>query len=236
MITGKQGEELALSIADGVYEVAEQTIGELAQTALISDQDFQEHVLSHPEGLVDTIGPIVAEAIRSSLRKRFFWHQETVRINADTDIEVIFLNVISDGRTGPGWIERLGGRDHDSKPAIDVLRSANFKPPSGVTYRIAIILGFSIPKCSRFISNITGLGNSQRWRFGSEIPLEVACLIQTKISEEVMAEMGLERIVLVHEAIDGRLLSVYMGRRLTMSLVHDNDKCGFAFVVSQSTN
>src|SRR3990167_2288278 len=101
MITGKQVEELALSIADGVYEVAEQTIGELAQTALISDQDFQEHVLSHPEGLVDTIGPIVAEAIRSSLRKRFFWHQETVRINADTDIEVIFLNVISDGRTGP---------------------------------------------------------------------------------------------------------------------------------------
>ncbi|MDP2909677.1 MAG: hypothetical protein Q8N69_01230 [bacterium] len=154
---------------------------------------------------------------------------------------VIYLEVTSDGATGPEWVERLEGKGFRlSDYAKSVLRSQDFKPTNGVTYRIAVRKGTLSGRIT------TSEIRAEAGRRNLETPnAEAACLIREKFSDEDLEDMGLSWIVVFHEPIKdsfgfpnllgsnrsdgGRWLDAYYGG--------PNDRwrstCGFAFALPQ---
>lgn len=113
---------------------------------------------------------------------------------------VVYFEVTSNGRTGLGWIEYLEKRGFRlSKRTKQVLGSSDFKPTSGVTYRIAIIKGILFADSDRVINKI----RAEAARRNLEAPnAEVACLIREKFSDEELEIMGLWCILVLHERIN----------------------------------
>jgi len=160
---------------------------------------------------------------------------------------VIYMTVTSNGRTGPQWIKYLKGKgivigDY----AKSVLHSKDFKPTRGVTYEIAILKSglFAEKDCI-----------SCKIRFGAEGGIftksrklhtpnaEIACLIREVVSDKMLEDMCLWRIVAMHEPIKDcndnlRLISVVgTGVSRGLSAVPGNPDSkwnyredGFAFV------
>ncbi len=156
---------------------------------------------------------------------------------------VIYLSVISNGMTGPQWIEhleKLGFRL--SKWAKDVLNSPDFKPTNGVIYEIAILKGMLFENSDRITKKIRAEADRRKLTTPNA---EIACLIRANFSDSEIEEMGLIWIVAMHEPIkdsDGNPLLLNAnrsdgGRRLgTCYGRPDNGWVrgdGFAFVLSQ---
>lgn len=156
---------------------------------------------------------------------------------------VIYLDVTSDGRTGPQWIEQLEGKGFRlSDYAKSVLRSPDFKPTSGVTTEIAILKGTLFEDNDRITKKICAEADERKL---TKPDAEVACLIRENFSDEEIEAMGLWWIVAMHEPIkdsDGnpRLLGsrLYSDGRWLSASYHAPDYRwrrvdGVAFVVSQ---
>lgn len=149
---------------------------------------------------------------------------------------IVFITVISDGTTSQQWIKRLEAKGYTV--AKQVLRLPEFKPTSGVTYRVAIFKGSMFSNAERVTSKIrakvAGMG------FG--IPnVEVAWLIRDTLSNDDIATMGLYDVIVMHEPIahssllgacrrdDGSDLCAYYG----FSSLNWRDGHGFAFLAPQ---
>lgn len=156
---------------------------------------------------------------------------------------VIYFSVVSDGTTGPAWIERLERKGFRlSRWAKDVLNSDDFQPTTGVTYNIAVLKGQLFTDEDRTTKNIRSAADQRKW---AKPNAEVACLIRENFSDDDLEAMGLWWIVVMHEPIkdsDGspRLLRVIRddeGRWLDTDYGFPDGRwhrsVGFAFVVPQ---
>jgi hypothetical protein len=162
---------------------------------------------------------------------------------------VIYFTVISDGTTGPAWIERLEAKGFRlSKWAKDVLNSKDFKPTNGVVTEIAVLKGMLWNDSDRITKRIRKDAYEGTFTGGNKLfdpNPEAACLIREMFSDEELEAMGLWWIVAMHEPIkdsdgdprllsadrddDGRWLSAYYD-----GLVGKWGRgSGFAFALSQ---
>lgn len=158
---------------------------------------------------------------------------------------VIYFSVTSDGTTGEEWIARLEGKgsrvgDH----AKSVLRSADFKPTTGITTEVAVLKGMLFEDNDRITKKIRTEAAANR---KLETPTaEIACLIRELFTDEEIKAMGLTWIAAMHEPIKDsdsgpRLLVAYRssvgGSWLRTCCVKPDDRwvreSGFAFAVSQ---
>jgi len=119
---------------------------------------------------------------------------------------IIYFEVVSDGTTGPEWIERLERKGFRlSKWAKDVLNSPDFKPTSGVTIEVAVLKGTLFSDGDRVTSNIRTqayAGAFTKGRKLSDPNAELACLIREKFTDKEIEAMGLWAIVAMHEPIN----------------------------------
>ncbi len=155
----------------------------------------------------------------------------------------IYLSVASNGRNGAEWISSLEKQGFRlSKYAKSVLLSSDFKPTSGVMYKIAILKGMLFGDGDRVTSKIRAYADKRNL---TKPNAEVACLIRENFSDEDIEAMGLWSIIAMHEPINdsygdpnllsasrhgaGRRVCSYYGRP---DLRWDRER-GFAFVVSQ---
>jgi len=157
--------------------------------------------------------------------------------------EVIYFEVTSDGTTGEQWIKRLEEKGFRvSDYAKSLLLSSDFKPTSGVTYKVAVLPGTLFADSDRITKKICI--EAEPRRLAKPNP-EVACLTRDKFSDEDLEEMGFWYIVTFHDPIkdsdgDPRLLAVDRvgsGRWLGAGYGNPNfgwlSSTGFALVVSQ---
>jgi len=156
---------------------------------------------------------------------------------------VIFFSVTSDGTTGEEWVKRLESKGfHIGSYAKSVLRSADFKPTSGVTTEVAVVKGVLFKDDDRITKIIRAEADKRKLEKPNA---EVACLIREKFSDEEIKAMGLGWMVIMHDPInnsagdpdllgagrdgDGRWLDAYFGEPgYRWGRGH-----GFAFAVSQ---
>ncbi len=112
---------------------------------------------------------------------------------------VIYFSVTSDGTTGEEWIARLedkGFRVGDY--AKSALRSADFKPTTGITTEVAVLKGMLFEDNERITKNIRKVAADRKL----ETPnAEIACLIREMFTDEEIKAMGLIWIVAMHEPI-----------------------------------
>lgn len=126
---------------------------------------------------------------------------------------VIYFDVVSNGMTGEEWITRLDPKGRGlSGYAKSVLRSKDFKPTSGITYRVAVLKGTLFSDRERITKNIRAVAKGRKF----ETPhAEVACLIRDKFSDEDIEAMGLWWVITMHDPIkdsDGDLDLLGAGR------------------------
>jgi hypothetical protein len=113
---------------------------------------------------------------------------------------VIYFSVTSDGTTGEEWITR-----HESKGSLvsdyakQLLRSSDFKPTIGVTTEVAVLKGMLFEDNDRTIKTIRAKAIKLNL---SKPNAELACLIREKFTDEEIKQMGLWRIIAMHEPID----------------------------------
>lgn len=154
---------------------------------------------------------------------------------------VIYFSVTSDGTTGIQWIERLKKKGFlMGNYAESILRSSDFKPTSDVEYTVAVLMGALFEDNDRITKKICSEANRRDF---AEPNAEVACLIRENFSDEEIEAMGLQWIIVMHEAIkdsDGNpyLLGAYRpggGSWLGAYRPDNRWSCasGFAFVISQ---
>lgn len=109
---------------------------------------------------------------------------------------LICFEVVSDGTTGPQWIELLG----DVSPyAKSVLKSPKFKATSGIRYKVAVMPGSLFTDCDRVTHVIRNRAKDKK-QFTP--PAEVACLIRKTFSNDQIEKMGLRWIVAMHDPIE----------------------------------
>lgn len=114
---------------------------------------------------------------------------------------VVSFQVTSDGTTGPQWLERLSQKGHEVGVFAEViLRSENFKPTVGVTTEITVLKGKCFPALARFTSKMKSIGHRLEL---AEPSLESACLIREMFSNKELEEMGLQLMIVMHQAIKG---------------------------------
>jgi hypothetical protein len=156
---------------------------------------------------------------------------------------VIYFSVTSDGTTGEEWIARLEGKGFRvGDYAKSVLRSADFKPTTGITTEVAVLKGMLFEDNERITKNIRKVAADRKL----ETPnAEIACLIRELFTDEEIKAMGLTWIVAMHEPIkdsvgDPVLLGAYRdgdGSWLDAFYGEPGDRWsreyGFAFAVSQ---
>ncbi len=156
---------------------------------------------------------------------------------------VIYFSATSAGTTGEDWISRLEGKGFRvGGYAKQVLRSADFKPTSGVTTEVAVLKGMLFEDNDRITKNIRAEADKRKFLKPNA---ELACLLRLKFTDKELEAMGLTWIVTMHEPIndsdgvpglldasrdgDGRWLLACVGRP-GYGWVRDG---GFAFAVSQ---
>lgn len=156
---------------------------------------------------------------------------------------VIYLSLVSDGKTGPEWIAYLESKGlFISNYAKQLLLSPDFKPTNGVIYEIAILKGMLFENSERTTKNIRAEAEK---RSLLKPNIEIACLIRANFSDEELEAMGLYWIVTMHEPIKDSdvvpfLLSTYriaygswLGAYCGLPDRKWDRDFGFAFVVSQ---
>lgn len=157
---------------------------------------------------------------------------------------IIYFSVISSGITGPEWIKIFEKENFNvGKYAKKILFSPNFKSTDGIKFEIAVLKG-----------KIFGNNNCKTYKIQEEaelhrhliIPkLEIACLIRKTFSDNELKEMGLDRIIIMHEYEKGYndepalLIVSWYGNSRWLDADHNCRKgneqessYGFAYVVS----
>lgn len=118
-----------------------------------------------------------------------------------TDNYFTTLSVVSDGTTGPKWVEIFKDLSEYEK---SVLLSEQFKATKGVRYKIVIIKG-SLAKSKEVLTS-----SIEKGAFGlgfSESNLEVICLLRRMLSdEEIRKYMGFDLIVLMNKVYIAELI------------------------------
>ena len=168
--------------------------------------------------------------------------------------DVVHFSVVSDGTTGGEWVSRLKGKSFRiSDRTKEILNSKDFKPTTGITYKIAILKGGLFSDNGRITENIRKEAKNRKLLTPNA---EVACLIREKFSDKKLKNMGLSKlknmglswIVTMHEPIkdsDGNPGLLFATRNDFGSWLlvgydfpgNEWDRGdGFAFVVSQISN
>ena len=112
---------------------------------------------------------------------------------------VIYFSVTSDGTTGDDWIKRPEGNGFDVGGYVkSILRSADFKPTSGVTTEVAVLKGMLFEDNDRITKKIRAEADKRKL---TKPNAEVACLIREMFTDEEIEAMGLVWIVAMHEPI-----------------------------------
>ena len=162
-------------------------------------------------GTADGIRAFLANELTVSKPTRRFREKDGVIYLKDG---VIYLSVVSDGTTGPEWIERLEGKDSRlGDYAKQLLLSKDFTPTKGVEYKVAILKGTFFSDEDRITKKIRAEANKRKW---GKPNAEMACLIRENFSDEEIEAMGLIWVVVMHEPIkdsggDPRLLGADRG-------------------------
>jgi len=170
-------------------------------------------------------------------------------MNTETDKKyreengVIYFSVISDGTTGPQWIERLakkGFRVADC--AKQLLLSDDFKATNNVITEIAVLNGMLFEDKNRLTKNIRIEADKRNL---SKPNAEVSCLIREMFTDKELEAMGLWYIAIMHEPIkdsDGDPRLLYVDRNFggsSLNTCYDKPdypwdrECGVAFVARQ---
>ena len=157
--------------------------GDLAQS-WIDNPEFLRRAL-RAIGTLSSLDPTTAPAVPTRS-----WREEG---------GVIYLQVTSDGTTGPQWITRLESKGFRvSGYTKQVLRSPDFKPTNGVTTEIAVLKGMLFTDQDRIMRKIRAEADRRKF---VKPNAEVACLIREKFTDEEIEAMGLWGIVAMHEPI-----------------------------------
>jgi len=155
---------------------------------------------------------------------------------------VISFSVESDGTTGPEWIKWFDENKYPLESDVrKVLGSDKFKPTKGVKYSVRVLKGELYEDDKLITKDICGDAKTRKLL---DPPLELACLIRRKFTNEQVREMGIYCLIIMHEAVeisgDLHLLCVdcYVSDRW-LSTNYDRpdggwDRLdGFAFLASQ---
>lgn len=153
---------------------------------------------------------------------------------------VIYFFVTSDGTSGEEWITRLKRRHrYISSDVKEILHSKEFKPTSGITYRVAVLRSELFSDGKYKFKKILREAKKRKFSMPSA---EIACLIEEKLDQIAMIKNHLHWIVTMHNTKrffnHVALLTISLtpsGQSfgINNSLVEWNMPGGFAFVHSQ---
>lgn len=139
--------------------------------------------------------PTVSEPVRR-------WYEEN---------GVIYIPEVgpTDGTTGKQWIARLERQGKQvSKETKSVLRSPYFQPTNGVIHRVAVLRGALFRDEDRTTNKIRPAAYSGVFTKGchlSDPNLEVACFLREMLSNKELVDLGLTRLPVMHERIQGTI-------------------------------
>ena len=136
-------------------------------------------------------GTITLENFRKCLAPQ--WREEN---------GVIYFSVTSDGTTGCEWIKLFGF--HLDKRVRQILLSPDFKPTTGVTTQVAVLKGRLFGSSERVTGKIRTAAYAGTFTRGQKLfdpNAELAYLIRRKFMGNEIEEMGLRRIVVMHEPV-----------------------------------
>lgn len=155
--------------------------------------------IEQEEALIKKMGgyEMVLKFLGENIEPKKKWQEQ----QAQNNNYFICFSVASDGTTGEEWIERLISKGFRvSKQAQEILISKRFEPTTCETKEIVILKGtFWEEKSSRLIANI----RFQAEKFGLLTPdPEIACLIRERFIDRDIEDMGLSRIVVMHDPIE----------------------------------
>ena len=112
---------------------------------------------------------------------------------------VITFSVTSDGTTGEGWRERLGGMGYKMFGYSPLNLLYQIEPTNGVTTEVAILKGSFFDDEHRLMANVRAEATKRGY---TKPHPEVACLIRAKFTYQEILAMGLLEITVMHEPLD----------------------------------
>jgi hypothetical protein len=149
------------------------------QRSRLSSSDVFEQVLDQPDFVAEQVG-VLCRRIKMMRN-------------------IVFIRVTSDGTTGEQWSKRLNAKGHTvGYNEKRVLLSPGFNPTFGVTYTVAIFMGWMFSNADRVTSKIREKATGMNFCTPNA---EVACLIREKLSNRDIARMGLYDVVTMHDPI-----------------------------------
>lgn len=144
------------------------------------------------------------------------------------------------GTTGEQWIDRLVKKGYQVGDfAKELLRSPDFRPTTGVVYKVKVLRGESFPGDECTDVNIHARAEELRLRRPNA---EIGCLIREKFTDYELGMIRIREIVVMHDPInetdgpqgleisvhcDHYLGSHHCGHRYSK----DRGPVGFAFIV-----
>lgn len=147
---------------------------------------------------------------------------------------IIRFSVTSDGTTGEEWIDRLEKKSFLlSDNAKSVLRSKNFKPTFGITYKIAVLKGQLFDENECITKNIRKEAKKRKFSIPNA---EVACLVMDKFSDKELEAIRLCWIIVIEiSSVAPSLFNAGRGGVRYWNGPRSEWFCGsgFAFVESQ---
>lgn len=112
---------------------------------------------------------------------------------------IIYFDATFDGTSGPDWIPRLerGGK-RIGDYAKSLLRSADFKPTSVGTAKIAVLPGELFADDNRITRKIRDDADTRKL---NKPNADLGCVIREMFTDKEIGEMGLRWIIAMHEPI-----------------------------------
>lgn len=154
-----------------------------------------------------------------------------------------FFIVTSDGRKPREVSDHLAGKGSTvGMYAESVINHPNVAVTSGVTYLLGVLFGNEFTESARTSDNIIKKASYRGW---SAPPVETAHLLREKVTDEVLKQLGLWRLVVMHDplpdsrGVQSRLAlsrsgeGQYLGARNGRPDAPWNDNDGFVFLVPQ---
>ena len=117
---------------------------------------------------------------------------------------IIRFTVTSDGKTGPEWVKYLKDNGYELSEhkyhlkAKEIINSNDFVRSNNITYDVVVLKGNTVRDSSRCFERILREGKKRKYE---QPPIEVACLIREKFTDEEIKKMGLWMIMIMHGPI-----------------------------------
>ncbi len=116
---------------------------------------------------------------------------------------IIYLSVTSDGTTGPDWIDRLERDERFGQKGFGLCSDAEkligtmeFVSTTGVEMEIAILKGSRLVHGNRTLRQVYEESFARQY---ASLTVEAACLVRVAVTDEDIAAMGLQAVVVMHE-------------------------------------